>query len=90
MRKYGTDANGTTPEVGDFVAYNCSGSIATGWITSTGKYKNRYRKIFHILQHAPTDGHKSVVRGGANCLLVLEKGDGVVKGFFTPEISESV
>ena len=81
---YGTDANGIKPEIGDFVAYNCSGQIATGYITSTGKYANRLRKIYHIYQISPKDGKKSVIRGGARCLLVLEKNDGVVKGFYEP------
>ncbi len=85
MKPYGTDANGVTPEIGDFVAYNCSGNIATGYITSTGKYPNRFKKIFHIEQIAPHEGKKSRVRGGASCLLVLEKNDGIVKGFYEPE-----
>ena len=86
MREYGRDANNIEPEVGDFVAYNWSGRVATGYITSTGQNPHRIRKIYHITQVAPNDGHKSVVRGGADCVLVLEKGDGVVTGFFNPEV----
>ena len=87
MRPYGTDANGRTPQVGDFVAYNYSGQIATGWITKIGHRISKYsslggNKIYHIHQVAPHEGKKSVVRGGAKCLIVLESGEGLVKEIF--------
>lgn len=86
VKPYGTDANGETPEVGDFVAYNYSGNIATGFIKRIGRTtKGWHRNIYYVEQVAPTKGHESVIRGGAMCLLILEKGGGLVKGFFDPE-----
>lgn len=67
------DNTGQTPEVGDFVAYNYSGQIATGWVVRTGK--GRWGTIFYIHQCKPEDGHMSTVRGGPKCLLVLAKKD---------------
>lgn len=71
------DNNGKLPEVGDFVAYNYSGQVATGWITHVGiagraKVRNGN---FTIRQLAPKDGHISRVRGGPKCVLVLEKAE---------------
>ena len=68
-----TDNAGQTPEVGDFVAYNYSGEIATGWIKSTGRA--RYGRSYTIHQVHPKEGHISRVRGGSKCVLVLEKGE---------------
>jgi hypothetical protein len=82
-RPFGTDANGIIPEVGDFVAYNYSGCIATGTITKIGQRRTG-RMIYYIEQFAPTEGRKSVVNGGAAVMLVLKKSDGVVKEFYTP------
>lgn len=67
------DNAGQTPEVGDFVAYNYSGQIATGWIKSTGRGK--WNTTYTIHQVCPTEGHISRVRGGPKCVLVLEKGE---------------
>ena len=73
---YETDNNGVVPEKGDFVAYNYSGQIATGWITHKGLTKSgRSTGNFTIKQLAPEDGHVSHVRGGPKCMLVLEKSD---------------
>lgn len=71
------DNTGQIPEAGDFVAYNYSGQIATGWITKIGETHGRYWSgpIFHIYQCHPKDGHMSRVRGGPKCVLVLAKRD---------------
>jgi hypothetical protein len=66
--RHHTDNAGQVPEVGDFVAYNYSGQIATGWIRYVGR-----SKIFTIIQLHPEEGRISRVRGGARCLLVLDK-----------------
>lgn len=74
-----TDNAGQIPEVGDFVAYNYSGDIATGWIKRIGKSQGRYsggRPIYEIHQNLPQEGHISKVRGGPKCVLVLEKKNG--------------
>ena len=68
-----TDNNLQQPEVGDFVAYNWSGQIATGWIKSIGRGRNG--PIFKIQMLRPMDGHQSTVRGGPKCVLVLEKAE---------------
>lgn len=73
-----TDCNGETPEIGDFVAYNYSGDIATGWIIKIGK-KDRGGSIYTIHQVAPEEGHISKVRGGSMCVLVLEKASALEK-----------
>ena len=64
------DNSGQTPEVGDYVAYNYSGQIATGWITKISP-----RHHFRIWQNDPKPGHQSLVRGGPRCVLVLAKAD---------------
>lgn len=69
---FGADARGVFPEVGDYVAYNYSGDIATGLIQKIGRTKTG-RKIYTIFQIAPDKGHMSVVRGGARCILVLRR-----------------
>lgn len=75
-----TDHAGQTPEVGDYVAYNKSGQIAAGYITSVGKSRNH--PIYTIERIIPPkrdetwskDNLISQVRGGPKCLLVLQKG----------------
>jgi hypothetical protein len=67
-----TDNAGQHPEVGDYVAYNYSGQIATGWILSTGR--GRWHTTYRIHQHFPREGHISHIRGGSKCVLVMEKG----------------
>ena len=67
-----TDNAGNVPGLGDYVAYNWSGNIATGFIEKLGK-THRNRPIYHIYQVLPNEGTKSVVRGGPTCVLVLEK-----------------
>lgn len=72
------DNSGRVPQAGDFVAYNYSGQIATGWITKVGRTQSRYYSgpIYHIDQFQPDDDHKSKVRGGPKCVLVLERAPG--------------
>jgi hypothetical protein len=68
---------GQIPEVGDYVAYNYSGQIATGWIKKIGSASSRQYAssgIIEIHQTFPKEGHISKVRGGPKCVLVLEKG----------------
>lgn len=67
---YKADNVGNEPKLGDFVAYNYSGQIATGWITKIGKGK--WHPIFTVKQLHPQDGHVSKVKGGPKCVLVLE------------------
>lgn len=72
-----TDNVGNTPQEGDFVAYNYSGQIATGYVRHVGRTPGgRQTGRFTIVQVCPEDGHISRVKGGPKCLLVLEKGDG--------------
>lgn len=67
------DNAGREPAEGDFVAYNYSGQIATGWITHVGRSASgRPTGNFTIRQLVPQDGHVSRIRGGPKCLLVLE------------------
>lgn len=74
MYNAAADNCGRVPEVGDFVAYNYSGQIATGWITYKGMTKSgRPTGTFTIEQLLPEPGHRSHVRGGPKCLLVLER-----------------
>lgn len=70
-----TDNSGQVPEVGDYVAYNWGGQLATGWIVGTGR--SRIRPTYRIHQCLPTseEGHISHVRGGSRCVLVLAKKD---------------
>lgn len=74
-----TDNAGRTPKVGDYVAYNYSGQIATGYIISVGRKK--FNPVYHIQRIIPpkreweTGDQISRVRGGAKCLLVLESAD---------------
>ncbi len=71
------DNAGRVPLEGDFVAYNYSGSIATGYVRHVGRSRSgRPTGNFTIHQVLPTEGHVSRIRGGAKCLLVLER-DGV-------------
>lgn len=67
-----TDNAGCVPKVGDYVAYNMSGQIATGYILSVGK--SRLAPIYRIERVLPERPHMhptSTVRGGPQCLLVL-------------------
>ena len=68
MSWFKTDNAGRTPEPGDYVAYNYSGQIATGFI----KTKSRDGVRFTIEQVLPHEGHISRIRGGAKTLLVLD------------------
>lgn len=73
---YDTDNAGHVPKEGDFVAYNYSGQIATGYIkhvsrTRSGRSQGKY--IIH--QVHPNEGHISRIRGGVKCVLVLEPAD---------------
>lgn len=69
---WNTDNRGIVPEVGDFVAYNYSGQLATGYVIR----KSKDRRTFVIHQESPHSHvrHQSRVRGGAKCILVLRKG----------------
>lgn len=77
MNYYRTDNAGNVPKVGDYVAYNWSGQLATGYIVSLGI--KRHNPIYHIQRVLPPkedyDDGISRVRGGAKCLLVLEPAD---------------
>ena len=64
------DNAGSEPKLGDYVAYNYSGQIATGFIRHVGKGK--WNPTFTIHQVLPEEGHISRVRGGAKCMLVLD------------------
>lgn len=77
MYKTDTDNMGKEVEEGDFVAYNWSGQIATGFVTRVrqGSKYGYTRTIYHIECVMPKSnaGKESVVRGGAQCILVLDK-----------------
>jgi len=62
------DNAGREPVEGDYVAYNYSGQIATGFITRVT------RSAFYIECVLPVNrtGKQSIVRGGPKCMLVLE------------------
>jgi hypothetical protein len=66
-----TDNGNTIPEVDDYVAYNWSGQIATGYIVR----KSKDGRHFSIEQALPEKqkGHISRIRGGPRCLLVLDR-----------------
>ena len=65
------DNAGHIPKEGDYVAYNYSGSIATGYITHVGRSpRGSLTGNFTIAQILPKEGHISRVRGGPKCLLV--------------------
>ena len=74
---YNADNSGRVPETGDYVAYNYSGQIATGYIRKIGR--GRYGPRFYIEQVVPTAGHESIVNGGPRCVLVLALADGTVR-----------
>lgn len=73
-----TDAGGRIPKEGNYVAYNHSGQISTGYIAKVGG--GRHGPIYHIDRVLPPQrwnyGNekkmRSVVRGGPRCVLVLE------------------
>lgn len=70
------DNAGNLPSEGDYVAYNWSGQIATGYIRHVGRSRNgSLTGRFTIHMVLPKEGHISRIRGGSKCLLVLEKGD---------------
>ena len=74
---YNADNAGNYPEEGDFVAYNYSGQIATGWIRHVSRSKSgRSLGKYIINQLHPHEDHVSRVRGGPKCVLVLQKADG--------------
>jgi hypothetical protein len=74
-----TDHAGQTPEVGDYVAYNWSGSLAAGYIVNITGSKNR--PLYHIERVIPPkrgqqwskDNTRSKVRNSTG-VLVLQKG----------------
>lgn len=71
-----TDNAGTVPREGDYVAYNYSGQIATGYIKHVGRNaRGCHTGNYTIHQILPEEGHISRIRGGAKCLLVLEPAD---------------
>lgn len=72
-----TDNAGQIPEEGDFVAYNYSGQIATGFITYAQRSNSgRLTGGSYIIEQVhPKEGHRSRVKGGPKCVLVLEKKD---------------
>lgn len=71
---YSTDNAGRVPQEGDYVAYNYSGQIATGYIRHVGRTKSgRNTGNFTIEQILPKEGHTSRIRGGPKCLLVLDR-----------------
>lgn len=73
---YHTDNWGNLPEEGDFVAYNYSGSIATGYIRYVSRSKSgRSLGRYIINQTHPNSDHVSRVKGGVKCVLVLKKTD---------------
>ena len=75
---YQTDNSGQVPQLGDYVAYNYSGQIATGYIRHVGTSKRGFRTgLFTIHQVLPEEGHISRIRGGVKCLLVLQTADKV-------------
>lgn len=63
------DNAGRIPQVGDYVAYNMSGQIATGYIT----HMDKWRRNITIKQVLPDDEHTSRIRGGVKCVLVLQE-----------------
>lgn len=67
-----TDNAGNVPATGDYVAFNRSGQIATGYIERIGR--GQWGPIYYIRVVLPTrdDGKQSIVKGGALCLLVLD------------------
>ena len=68
------DNAGQIPEEGDYVAYNYSGQIATGFVRHVSRSKSgRPLGRFVIHQVLPKEGHISRIRGGAKCLLVLDR-----------------
>lgn len=67
-----TDNAGHTPEVGDYVAYNWSGQIATGYIVSVGR--SRYSPTYRIEQVLPGRQQKHSRVNGSRNVLVLQKG----------------
>jgi hypothetical protein len=69
------DNAGREPQLGDYVAYNYSGQIAAGFIRRIGKGK--WHPIFEIEMVLPEEGHKSLVKGGPKCVLVLDRDDDV-------------
>jgi hypothetical protein len=79
MRQFNAAADnaGRIPQEGDYVAYNYSGQIACGFITKIGVTRSRYWSgpIYHIMQVLPEEGHKSKVKGGPKCVLVLQSED---------------
>lgn len=71
------DNCGRVPKEGDFVAYNMSGQIATGFIRHAGRTRSgRLTGRFTIEQVRPEEGHVSRIKGGPKCLLVLDAGPG--------------
>jgi hypothetical protein len=73
--RYDADNAGHIPAEGDYVAYNYSGQIATGYVRHIGRSKSGSPTgRFTIHQVLPTEGHISRIKGGPKCLLVLDKG----------------
>ena len=71
---YDTDNAGQIPEEGDFVAYNYSGQIATGYIRYVSRSRSgRPLGRYIIDQVHPKEGHVSRIKGGSKCVLVLQK-----------------
>lgn len=85
-----TDNSGQIPEEGDYVAYNCSGQIATGYVRHVGRSKSGLitGNSYVIHQVLPREGHISRVRGGARCLLVLQKNEEKAETQTIPEAQE--
>ena len=69
-----TDNAGQIPTEGDYVAYNWSGQIATGFIRHVGRNRiGGHTGNYTIEMILPKEGHTSRIRGGARCLLVLDR-----------------
>lgn len=74
MITYETDNAGNIPREGDYVAYNYSGQIATGYIRHVGRAPSgRLTGNFTIVMVIPKEDHVSRIRGGSKCLLVLDR-----------------
>ena len=64
---YRSDNAGIVPQVGDFVAYNYSGSIAAGHIESITRSTIKIRML------VPEEGRISRIKGGVKCVMVLDR-----------------
>ena len=67
-----TDNAGVTPEIGDYVAYNWSGQIATGYVVGVGR--GRWGRNYRIEQVIPGRQQNPSLVKDSRSVLVLQKG----------------